>query len=587
MNESSKSSNEDLDDDETPEKSNTDDGSAVSCVKKIITHGTKSSCDTRSAETNSTCTPTIKNATALGSNGTSQKLGRSWAHPSKLNNNNDSLSNNNNNNNCYKEKTNLTRTNADEEQDKLTKRLKQRLSHNSSSNNASNSQGGTTNVNYQQDQDKDAAIDLPISRERMESLCTIDKDELDDYLLPDNSQDQEAELLQIFQTQGKTSSSNSNVSQDAQSGVPLLENYQLYANGNLNKSQQLSELRNILAQNLQSQNAARNATAQPQNLQNSQMNRPASSALFMLSQGRNILQQPTMRVAQNPNTFVPIRAGSQTFISPRSTPVQRNHKNKPTLAPLQTTSIQFKQEFPTSAPTSPSLQQNYRYYPHALNPTNQSSQSYPPEFNRSRSVPVPQFDQPYPDSAMSSMNPTPVPSEINDFGTDSQLLNDMFSDQNPMPTVKSELITDFYSNESDEVNSMNMMSEMRSIISRSVPSTPLPNAYANNNNSSSVVGAALKYQMSNANAYKSVPTTPVNGPTIFRYTPPSSRDYLINGYSIDKCPNEASNHNEKPQSAKSIRGVGFLQQQSGSNSRDFGQEREDSMIETDIFNEMS
>lgn len=236
---------------------------------------------------------------------------------------------------------------------------------------------------------------------------------------------------------------------------------------------------------------------------------------------------------------------------------------------------QFKQEFPVSAPTSPSIGQSYRYYPHALNP-NQPNLVFPQELNnRSRSVPVPQYDQPYPDSAMNSMNPTPVPSEVNDFGADQEIL-DMFG----VTQVKSELISDYYNENED-----NFEMRQNSIVSRSVPSTPLPFHTNRINN--------LKYHMNNNNnnnnSYKSVPTTPVNGPTQFRYTPPASRDYLINGYAIDKCGSETGvsmvNRGDKGQPSDQFQSTNYLQPEQ--NAVDYRQESGDSMIESDIFNDMS
>lgn len=137
----------------------------------------------------------------------------------------------------------------------------------------------------------DVTTDIIIPRERVISICSLDKDALDDYLNGgDNSQDQEVELLRYFQTDGDGGNSmNNNVPMDASSSsslsivggnnnssrqmVPVLENYHLSSDsmgattaatgsspstsakrpGGYDKN--ISELRWYLQQNLQSQMA--------------------------------------------------------------------------------------------------------------------------------------------------------------------------------------------------------------------------------------------------------------------------------------------------------------------------------------------
>lgn len=139
----------------------------------------------------------------------------------------------------------------------------------------------------------DIATDIIIPRERVVSICNMDKDALDDYLNEGgDSQEQEAELLQYFQTTSGQEKSGQNtmtdsiasshsatvtVNSDSVSGVipsssayPLLENYQLHQNdgivggggGNTSisnltpsnqvprKQDQINELRQYLQQNL-------------------------------------------------------------------------------------------------------------------------------------------------------------------------------------------------------------------------------------------------------------------------------------------------------------------------------------------------
>lgn len=136
----------------------------------------------------------------------------------------------------------------------------------------------------------DIATDIIIPRERVVSICNMDKDALDDYLNEGgDSQEQESELLQYFQTTAgheKTThtvtdtiaSSNTStvtsgsVTVPTSSAYPVLENYQLHQNAgsdndgmvagsgsmsNLTpsnqvprKQDQINELRQYLQQNL-------------------------------------------------------------------------------------------------------------------------------------------------------------------------------------------------------------------------------------------------------------------------------------------------------------------------------------------------
>lgn len=139
----------------------------------------------------------------------------------------------------------------------------------------------------------DIATDIIIPRERVVSICNMDKDALDDYLNEGgDSQEQEAELLQYFQsTSGQEKLSQTTVTDTIAStntatvstgsiaipstnAYPMLENYQLNQNSTvdsnvrvtdnthmsntvtssnqmLRKQDQINELRQYLQQNLQ------------------------------------------------------------------------------------------------------------------------------------------------------------------------------------------------------------------------------------------------------------------------------------------------------------------------------------------------
>lgn len=103
---------------------------------------------------------------------------------------------------------------------------------------------------------------LGLPRERVISICNMDKHELDDYLNEgENSQDQEAELLQYFQQEdGEDKSPSSgeipNYVNYKNQSFPLLENYQLYGNNKIEKKtnnqneEEINQLRYYLQQNL-------------------------------------------------------------------------------------------------------------------------------------------------------------------------------------------------------------------------------------------------------------------------------------------------------------------------------------------------
>lgn len=528
-------------------------------------------------------------------------------------------------------------------------------------------------------------IPLPLSRERMISLCTINKDELGCYL-PDlcadndteeNSQDQEVELMQIFQAEGKTNqpmnnnnnnynnslNNNNNNGKIHNSSIPVLENYQLQfpgsmSNNNNNNSNQMrhqmshqnkiSELRNLLEQNLQHQ-----LMPGPNG-----PNLCAADTLAMLSQrhsvtdargnqihgGYSVIQRkvPNFPSGTRKNTFVPIPTGpglatnlgghrpidTSPFVSPRATPIAKS-KRSHNLPPLQmvnpkpvpiigahntafTRPSHFKQELPASAPSSPSLCGTFRYY--SGQPANTASTIYHPVESRSQSVPLHQ--QPQDDytsaynSACNSMNPTPVPSEFHDFDEQQNNLLEMFSSESGVvPNIKMEndlMPSDFL--DTDEVSSTIDMHEILpdssktnlSLMSRSVPNTPLPCNYNNNNNNTikdtNIACANNNLHMNGINTTKypqSVPTTPVPPGCAFRFTPPATRDYLINGYN-NQLEQTLSDKAEQTQALAANSSFMTSNEQNLESSLDNfpasagqGTNSSDPIIEGDIFNEMA
>lgn len=488
------------------------------------------------------------------------------------------------------------------------------------------------NLNTSQQVNEKGALvptDFMIPRERVISICNLDKDALDDYLNDgDNSQEQEAELLQIFQPDAESDKSNGGEDLGiVQTSIPLLENYQLYSGDNnklekkleLNGGQdKISQLRSYLQQNLNNSGMNKmindfdtsviksgpNSTGSLSIYSNS-----ASASLALLSQRHvtsseissntnrfvkrkiNLATNSSLNyVPQSPNTrrrnysFVPISAGSQSssnvnqknidgnlFVSPRATSVVKRTTTQRSLDGLQSLScfnLNNRNQDPilqrdiktevSSAPPSPSMIQNFRYtnqtnyqFPstNISQPIQLSSDNYPMESNRSQSVPLhcrtsPAFNNNNYEysgysSQCSSIAPTPVPSEFNDFTN--PLLLDILSDSSNQQVVKIESnfipsLLDTDSTNSPSVGMTEILPEFNqrsnyNTMSRSVPSTPLPiHGYNNNNTTNSCKSNKIFDIIS-----KSVPTTPnsVHSCNPFRYSPETNRDFLINGNTIE------------------------------------------------------
>lgn len=557
-----------------------------------------------------------------------------------------------------------------------TMRLKKiRLTPRTDSTNTSNNlqQMNVTESGVPDTGDQATEIPLPLSRERMISLCTISKDELGCYLPPgnddteDNSQDQETELMQIFQAEGKTNNQqminnnnnfNNNCGNTQNSSIPVLENYQIqYSNNNnsnitsssnLNHNQmrhqmsqqnKISELRNMLEQNLMPGPNDPNLGASGTLALLSQRHTDVTLRHQMQGYASHRKVMPNFTSSTRKNTFVPIPTGpglatqmtgnrpveTSPFVSPRATPIAKTKRNH-NLPPLQmlnpkivpvigahntafTRPTHFKQEgLPASAPSSPSLSGTFRYY--SGQPANTASTIYrhPAEL-RSQSVPLHQ--QPQDDytsaysSACNSVNPTPVPSEFHDFDEQQNNLLEMFSSESGvMPNIKMET-TDFVSTDfldTDEVSSTIDMNELLpdsskslSLISRSVPNTPLPynNNHFNNNNTSSSSSSMKDTNLTcvnnnihiNGGKYpQSVPTTPVPAGCAFRYTPPTTRDYLINGYN-NQIEQKISEKVEQSQALAA--NSSFMNEQNIGNFQTGQVSNSDPIIEGDIFNEIA
>lgn len=482
--------------------------------------------------------------------------------------------------------------------------------------------------------------DFIIPRERVISICNMDKNALDDYLNCDeeNSQDQDQELLQYFPEEGQQVGQHQQ--QGGGGGVDAAGYSGMFEDSEQNLK--LSQLRSMLELNM-AQGSGTGMEKQQQQLQiggqldgfdgmNQQQQQQqqmslqpgsAAASLAMLSQrhvggsseGKNLgacsSQQGSL--SQSPNgrrkncSFVPISAGPQSprvlpagkqqqqqngtpnaspFVSPRNTPIHRKSKatnNGLTLSIMQPNQSGFhqpqrpqfiKNELSASAPPSPSLVQSYRF------PMGQGmigNQNAPlPSFqpiggpslqmqnmpgssleSRSSSVPlIPNYDG-YNHSNFTSISQTPVPSECDDFSDPNNILDMLNEPPSNRPSIKLEdsepSIADILDQQDDIFSKSSIPSY--SSLSRSVPSTPLPHHLTNNHH---ITGSGTGAQSTNlaSNGFsskslfelpKSVPSTPsiVNGgrtgavDSLFQYSPETSRDYLINGNSVERSSSSA------------------------------------------------
>lgn len=111
-----------------------------------------------------------------------------------------------------------------------------------------------------------------LNRERVISICNIDKHDLDDYLNEGNSQEHEEELLQYFHQRSMQSNANTDVTSN--NTTSFLETGQdpqdEHSQG---KNERLSQLRELLAKNLKHQSGLNSQNTQfNQDLQKSQEN---------------------------------------------------------------------------------------------------------------------------------------------------------------------------------------------------------------------------------------------------------------------------------------------------------------------------
>lgn len=151
----------------------------------------------------------------------------------------------------------------------------------------------------------------------------------------------------------------------------------------------------------------------------------------------------------------------------------------------------------------------------------------------------------YSQSACNSVTHTPVPSDYQEFTSDTNLLDIFNNEQPPLPSIvkmetNDDVINDLLDNEllSQNSNTSDSNSDMRQngFNSRSVPTSPYQHGSCYNNGMSSSF-----YPIG-----KSVPNTPITSTTNpFRYSPElqRTRDFLINGFHGQQQPCNNINHN--------------------------------------------
>lgn len=437
----------------------------------------------------------------------------------------------------------------------------------------------------------DETADLIIPRERVISICTLDKDALDSYLVEgENSQDQEAELMEYFQSDV----ANNVATTGKKQSTPILENYQLYGNESTkanrkitfdDNNKQIFELRSYLEQNFDSRkNLSKKKVANQLNTQlkystaqttvQYQRNTKSKRALKSAMKSQNYI---TSNIAQSPSarcqkySFVPISPGPQSpvqshtfnfnnnnnnntitsspFVSPGVTPKPRhlqNHSYTPSHSVDQfelngtfSKPFQLKEEISASAPVSPqSLKSNtFQFFPEKTQffrndrfsmayQTNPSSQSLCE--NRSQSVPIDSlFPQKY--NHYSSTSQTPIPPDYIDFGNHEHYLGTIQSNQ--MLDNKNLKSLRINATHPTDIRLNDLMPDFQfkhhiNPTSRSVPSTPQP-CHQKYQYRDVEISSFKPFDMS-----KSVPTTPIST-CPFRYSPELNRDFLINGNTVD------------------------------------------------------
>lgn len=530
------------------------------------------------------------------------------------------------------------------------------------------------------DGDDSIPRDFILPRERVISLCALDKDALDDYLPLAGDNSQEAEIMQYFdenssngQSTGGTDDSSPKVD-EGQSGAVQMDSssagqseaYAMFGGQMKPQSspgdgqEKLSQLRQMLHINFQQQphtsRPGQIVTNIPASTAQGYPGGSASASLSLLSQrhncsggyavGMDLTQDPMSvpdgrpvslkkrRLPQQTDSgeetagqrrFVPIATPPHSVLSTVTdyTKISPGGRQAQFLSPKMAAAMKQQQQMdmqnviprasPGASPAASALSDvgmpmserdgKADYFRPKFNQPSPQIHQQPQDGNyggelkalnmstfgesRSQSVPLNYRQSPVQvtssndgaswsssyqntnnanNSACSSVAPTPIPADYNDF---TEMINIWESDAAPMPMQRqagSGMEGSFGQGEPKDKNNNSdaFTEEMKSfasvpstsITSRSVPSTPVPGglpyypkAFFNgvNNQGFGGYGQPQQQQQRSYDVSKSVPTTPIIS-TQFRYSPVaevlSRRDILINGnINMGKALHNASSGN--------------------------------------------
>ncbi|PZC87106.1 hypothetical protein B5X24_HaOG201342 [Helicoverpa armigera] len=101
-----------------------------------------------------------------------------------------------------------------------------------------------------------------LNRERVISICNIDKHDLDDYLNEGNSQEHEEELLQYFHHRANQAQTQANASTSDSTAAFLERGQDPHDEHSQGKNEKISQLRELLAKNLKNQSGSSSQTMQ-------------------------------------------------------------------------------------------------------------------------------------------------------------------------------------------------------------------------------------------------------------------------------------------------------------------------------------
>ncbi|CAH1643428.1 unnamed protein product [Spodoptera littoralis] len=153
-----------------------------------------------------------------------------------------------------------------------------------------------------------------LNRERVISICNIDKHDLDDYLNEGNSQEHEEELLQYFHQRANQSQAQANTSTSDNAAAFLEQGQDPHDDHSQGKNEKISQLRELLAKNLKNQSGS--------NLQTMQINQESQ-----ISQ-ENCHEPAPMKTSISEGAFKPLATNEPDLNGPTLTNQTSINNNK-------------------------------------------------------------------------------------------------------------------------------------------------------------------------------------------------------------------------------------------------------------------